>query len=87
MRVLLVAASLLTVSLAGLALAPGASAAVGDCVGKPGEVQVCQNLTEPAIRHCVSVGVGLQGASVCYGFGVLELCTSLDGGTCIPVRV
>lgn len=85
MRAILVAASLL---LTGLLFAPGATAAeVGDCIGKSGEVQVCQNLTQPALRHCVSVGVGLQGGSVCYGVGGGEVCTSVNGRTCVPVNV
>lgn len=80
MRVLIVAACLL---LASLAFAPTATA-VGDCIGEPGAVQVCQTVTHPALRHCVSAAVGLQGASVCYGEGGTELCTSIEGRTCIP---
>ncbi len=82
MRVLLVAASLL---LASVLFAPSATA-LGDCIGKPGEVQVCQNLFHPSLNHCVSVGVGLQGASICYGVSGLWICTSINGQTCLPIH-
>ncbi len=82
MRVLLVALSLV---LATVLFAPGATAA-GDCVGKPGQVQVCQNLFDPAFNNCVSASVGLQGASVCSGVNGLAICTSINGGTCLPIN-
>ena len=88
MRTILVL-TLLLLSL--LAVSTTASArpdpVVTPCVGQTGAVKVC--VTEGIGGTCVSVGIGLQGGSVCRSSdGSTRVCTSAYGplGRC-PVVV